>query len=299
MITFDSLEKDKPLKEFSTWKIGGPACFFLEVSSVQIMQEAMVFCSAEKLSFLVIGKGSNCLFHDLGFKGLVILNKIDFIHQTEGLFDVGAGYHFSLLGTQTARNHWSGLEFASGIPGSVGGAVFMNAGANGAETCNSLVQVEFVNQEGTIQLFEKRELSFDYRYSSFQEMKGAITSAKFQLTHSPEARQKQLDLIQYRLTTQPYKEPSAGCVFRNPSKSLNSNCLSAGALIEQAGLKAYCIGGAKVSEKHANFIVNADKATSQDVLELIDYVKIHVKEKTGIELCEEIRCIPYEPRQNG
>jgi UDP-N-acetylmuramate dehydrogenase len=279
--------KGKLLKELSTFAIGGPARFFLEVSKAEEMQEALVFASTNQIPYIILGKGSNSLFDDRGFDGLVILNKISFCKENEkGIFHVGAGYNFSLLGVQTARKKWAGLEFASGIPGTVGGAVYMNAGANGHETCQVLVEVAFISNEGVLQNLPKSALSFSYRFSSFQKMKGAIVSATFQLTSSEEARQKQLGIVDYRIKTQPYGEPSAGCVFRNPQGG------SAGALIDQCGLKGKEIGGARVSPIHANFIVNTGNATAQDVLELAAVIKETVKEKTGLDLEMEIRYVP-------
>jgi UDP-N-acetylmuramate dehydrogenase len=237
---------------------------------------------------LVVGKGSNCLFDDRGFDGVVILNKIVFCQWEWPIVHVGAGYSFSLLGTQSARKGWAGLEFASGIPGSVGGAVYMNAGASGTETCEALIEVSFVNEQGDLEILKRDQIGFSYRFSIFQKRKGAIASAKFLLTASEEARKKQLGIIDYRTRTQPYSDKSAGCVFRNPESH------SAGALIQQCGLKGKRIGGAEVSTMHANFIVNKDNATSQDVLALAEEVKKTVKEKTGVELEMEVRYIPRE-----
>jgi UDP-N-acetylmuramate dehydrogenase len=175
------------------------------------MQETLRFCAAEKLRFIVIGKGSNTLFDDRGFDGLVILNKIAFCHFLDGnQISVGAGYNFSLLGVQTARKKLSGLEFASGIPATVGGAVYMNAGANGGETCQSLLEVSYVLNTGELVHFPREKLPFSYRTSPFQTMKGAIVGAKFQLTPSEEARPKQLQIVDYRTKTQPYGDKSAG-----------------------------------------------------------------------------------------
>lgn len=282
-------QQNKLLSELCTFGIGGPARYFIEVRSVEKMQEALQICHAEGLPFMILGKGSNCLFDDRGFNGVMILNKIDFQHHLPPhTFHAGAGYSFSLLGSQTARQGFSGLEFASGIPGSIGGAVFMNAGANGCETCNCLTSVDFVSEEGALHTLTKQELSFSYRRSSFHEMSGAIVGATFELSPSSTARQKQIEIIEYRKKTQPLRDKSAGCVFRNPI------CGAAGALIEQSGLKGALIGGAKVSEIHANFIVNANHATAQDVLDLISHIKAKVHEKAGIELENEVRCIPYE-----
>lgn len=279
----------KPLREVSTFQIGGPARFFKEAHSIEEMQQLLNYCRKHQLPYFILGKGSNCIFDDRGFDGLVILNKIDFLEKRgENGFYVGAGYSFSLLGVQTARQGWTGLEFASGIPGSVGGAVYMNAGAGGSDTSQILASVEYINEAGAKVVYSKEELSFSYRTSPFQNMRGAIVAAEFRLQPSQEARKKQLELVGYRTKTQPYHEPSAGCVFRNPLGG------HAGVLIEKAGLKGTRVGGARVSELHANFIVNSGKAQAQDVLELMTVVKQQVKEKTGFELESEVRVIPYQ-----
>lgn len=285
-------EVDKPLSKVSTFGIGGPARFFVEVQKIDELQSLLSYCYSQKLPYIVIGKGSNCLFDDRGFDGLVILNKIAFCQFDWPIVHVGAGYSFSLLGTQTARKGWAGLEFASGIPGSVGGAVYMNAGASGAETCESLIEATFVNEKGELEVLPRDQIEFSYRFSSFQNRKGAIVSAKFLLQPFEEARKKQLSIIDYRTRTQPYGDKSAGCVFRNPEAH------SAGALIQLSGLKGKRIGGAEVSTMHANFIVNKANATAKDILELAAHVKNAVKEKTGVDLEMEIRCIPYTLRQD-
>lgn len=281
-------QEGKYLSEFSTFGIGGPVRFFLEVRSIEGMQEVLRYCLEEKLPYCIIGKGSNSLFDDRGFSGLAILNKIAFCMIEEQNVHVGAGYSFSLLGVQTARKGLGGLEFASGIPASVGGAVFMNAGANGGETKDALTEVSYVSPAGELQSYKKEELSFGYRTSSFQQMKGAIVSAKFHLISQKEARERQLKIIDYRTRTQPYNDKSIGCVFRNPPAQ------SAGALIEQSGLKGVSIGGAEVSTLHANFIINRNNATAQNVLALAKHVQHTVKEKTGVELEMEMRIISHE-----
>jgi UDP-N-acetylmuramate dehydrogenase len=194
---------------------------------------------------------------------------------------------------QTARQGWSGLEFASGIPCSVGGAVFMNAGANGGETCNSLVSVDYMTSDGALAVMQKAELSFSYRTSCFQHMHGAIVGAAFKLEKQPAARAKQLEIVAYRTKTQPYGDKSAGCVFRNPA------CGPAGALIDKTGLKGLRVGGAAVSDRHANFVINTDNATSQDVKELIKIITNKIQSTIGIDLEVEIRLIPYEKENDG
>jgi UDP-N-acetylmuramate dehydrogenase len=278
-------EEGRLLKDLTTFGIGGPAKHFIEVQSIPQLQEVLSYCYNKQLRYLVLGKGSNILFSDQGFDGVVILNKIHFCEQDSGNFYVGAGYSFSLLGSQTARKGWAGLEFASGIPGSLGGAVYMNAGANGGETFQYLTEVTYVNEKGKLEVLPKGKLQWSYRTSSFQTLKGAIAAARFHLISSTEARQRQLKIIDYRTKTQPYGAMSAGCVFRNAPHS------SAGALIEQSGLKGFSIGGAEVSPMHANFIVNRNGATAEDVMALVSHVKKVVKEKTDHDLEMEIRVI--------
>lgn len=287
------LQQGKPLSSLSTFGIGGSARLFIEVSTVSEMQEVMRFVRAENLAFWVVGKGSNSLFNDRGFDGLVIHNKIDFFRETAGRFEVGAGYSFSLLGVKTARQGWAGLEFASGIPGTVGGAVYMNAGASGGETADHLISVSYVDQEGKCITRQKSELEFQYRFSSFHRMKVVIVSAVFELEKNLEARKKQIDIVRYRSATQPYGEKSAGCVFRNREQG------GTGALIEKCGLKGLRVGGAEVSDLHANFIVNKGQAKAQDVLDLIEKIRAVVREKTGEELEMEMRPIPYQLEEEG
>ena len=286
-----SFLQDKNLKEISTFGIGGPARYFLEVNSIASMKEAIQIAKQENIPYLVIGKGSNTLFSTDGFNGLVLHNKINFINQMNNVFEVGAGYSFSLLGTQTAKLGSSGLEFASGIPGSVGGAVFMNAGANGQETCDCLTSVDFLEENGKIHTYQREDLAFSYRTSPFQQKKGVILSATFTLKPLKDARQKQLELFSYRKKTQPYSDKSVGCIFRNPEN------FHASALIDSCNLKGLQIGDAKVSEMHANFIVNVKSATSDDVLQLIELIQKKVKEKTGQDLKSEVRLIPYNQKE--
>lgn len=282
------IQENKPLRETCTLGIGGPARYFIEIRTIEHAHEALDFARKKKLPFHVLGKGSNSLFDDRGYHGIIINNKIDFFKELEeGRFQVGAGYNFSLLGAQTARQGWAGLEFASGIPGSVGGAIFMNAGANGSETAHAVESVSFLHAAGAKQVLATKEMLFGYRSSLFHQLSGIIIDATFKLSQKPQARQKQLEIIEYRKKTQPYAEKSAGCIFRNPCG------LSAGALIEKAGLKGHAIGAAKVSEKHANFIVNSGNASSAQFLALISIVQSEVKMHFGIELESEIRHIPF------
>ena len=285
------LMHDYPLASLSTFHIGGPARFFMKVSTINQMIKARHFINEKNLPFLVIGKGSNCLFDDRGFDGLVILNKISFCHVDHEILYVGAGYRLSHLSSQMARQKLSGLEFAAGIPGTVGGAIYMNAGAHGKEMKQPLLSVEFVDEKGVFVQKKKEHLNFAYRFSSFQKSSYMIVAATFRLKKSEKVQEKQALILRHRLSTQPYKAFSAGCIFRNPSKEKG-----AGFLIESCGLKGKQIGGAKVSEKHANFIVNHKEATARDVLDLALLIQKIVREQTGEYLEMEIRPIPYRPQ---
>ena len=280
-----SFQYNVSLAEHCTYAIGGPAKELVVVETKEELKE----CLSLKKRYVVIGKGSNCLFDDRGFDGLVIVNKIQGIEWKESSVTVGAGYSFSLLGTQASRKGYAGLEFASGIPGSVGGAVCMNAGAGKAETKDVLLEVEFLHEDGTFETFTK--IPFAYRTSPFQKMRGAIVSATFRLVPKEATQENQEKLLAYRMETQPYKEKSCGCVFRNPEGD------SAGRLIDSLGLKGLTQGGAKVSEKHANFIVNHNHASAQDILDLIQYIQIKASHTAGIHLEPEVKYIPFDDKK--
>ncbi|MGR3973149.1 MAG: UDP-N-acetylmuramate dehydrogenase [Candidatus Rhabdochlamydia sp.] len=282
-----NIEENASLAPYTTFKIGGKARYLITVTSVQDLQQAFLFCQTHHLPYVTLGKGSNTLFSDEGFQGVIILNKIQGIEESLGEFSVGAGYSFSLLGSQTAKKGWTGLEFASGIPGSVGGAIFMNAGAHGQETLQVITEVTYVFETGEIKIFSYEEIEWRYRWTCFHEKKGAIASAKFQLTPSDEARGRQLSWVKHRIKTQPYDDASAGCVFRNPKES------SAGKIIEACGLKNTSYGNARISSLHANFIINQGGATADDVLCLARHIQEKVYAQTGIYLERELRHISY------
>jgi len=275
------------LSQYSTFGIGGPARYFAQVKTLQELKEACEFAKRKSLAILPLGKGSNILFDDRGFDGLVLHIKLEEITFEGATVTAGGGASFTLLGAKASRQNLGGLEFASGIPGTVGGAVFMNAGANGKETKDSLHSVRYMTFDGKIHCYSRDELTFAYRTSPFQTMEGIIVEATFQLEPTAEARILQKKIVEYRIDTQPYKAKSAGCIFRNPEGN------GAGLLIEQSGLKGYKIGGAEVSTKHANFIVNSGNATAKDIEELIKHIRETVQSNTGITLHDEVRRIPY------
>jgi UDP-N-acetylmuramate dehydrogenase len=289
MELLERIEKNRPLKTLSTMGVGGNAFYYLAVRTIEEMKAALQFASANHIPFFVLGKGSNCLFDDAGYGGLVIHNQIDFFEQEKEEIRVGGGLAFSWLGAASVRRHLSGLEFASGIPGSVGGAIYMNASAHGQETSSVLREILFITEKGEEKRFFASDVAFGYRYSSFQEMKGAIAAALFSLKPSQDAPERERGFLEHRKKTQPLDKKSAGCVFRNPSSEV-----SAGALIEKSGLKGCSIGGARVSEKHANFIVNEGNASCKEVVELILLIQATVLEKFGYKLEKEVCIIPFQ-----
>lgn len=281
-------ERRCELKSFCTLAVGGPADYFFEAKSLQDLTQALQLARAEKIPTLVIGKGSNILFDSRGFDGLVIYNHVQTIEFSKGGVFVSGGYAFARLGLLAARRGLSGLEFAAGIPGSVGGAVFMNAGAMGADTAGVLVECLWIDHEGKAQRSTREELAFSYRHSPFQDSGGIIVGAHFNLTPDPSANMRCLEMLRHRLDSQPYGEKTAGCFFRNPI----GKC--AGRLIDDAGLKGWRVGDAMVSPLHANFIVNCGQATSGDILELIELIQQTVLDRVGAVLELEVRLIPYQ-----
>lgn len=275
-------EADVPLSTVSTFGIGGPAALLFRAKTVPDLQEAMEFAFASKTRCLVIGRGSNCLFPDTGFPGLVIVNRLEEVREEDGgRFIAGGGARLPSLSLQTARSGWGGLEFAAGIPGSVGGAVCMNAGASGQQTGAVVESVDYIDERGALHTLSG--LSFGYRSSSLRGKGGVIASVTFQLRKEEHALDRQKEMAEYRKRTQP-KERSAGCIFRNPPG------LSAGRLIDEAGLKGRSIGGAQVSPVHANFIVNQGGATAADVRALIEVVRSEVLARSGVSLDCEVIC---------
>lgn len=284
---YESCQRNIPLSAVSTFGIGGLAQWFFRANTAEDLRKALSFALREQCPFFVLGRGSNCLFSDDGFSGLVIQNRVESLQdEGDGRFVVSSGYPFAALGVKTAREGWGGLEFAAGIPGSVGGAVFMNASSHGLQTADTVSWVEYVDETGALVRALQDQAAFGYRQSMFQGNRSVVTSVCFQLKKDEGAAARQREMVEYRKKTQPYKERSAGCIFRNPPG------MSAGKLIEEVGLKGAEVGGAQVSFCHANFIVNKGGATARDVIELMHHVREVVAEKKGVWLESEICIIP-------
>lgn len=281
--------ENEPLAEHCTFKIGGPARLFVMPQEEENLCKAVSLCRDSGLPYYLLGNGSNILFADEGWSGVVLdLSALKTPIQREGCtFRVGAGVLLSSLCREALRAGLTGLEFAYGIPGTVGGAVYMNAGAYGGEMKDVLVRVRYLNQEGQIVCAEAAELDLGYRHSIFEENGGCILSAEFSLTPGDpaEIQAKMEDLMGRRRDKQPLDKPSAGSTFKRPAGAF------AGALIDQCGLRGYRHGGAAISEKHCGFVVNLGGASCADVLALCDEVRDIVQKKTGYLLEKEIRVV--------
>lgn len=281
---------NEPMSKYTTFKIGGPADLFIEVGSINDLKSILEVANQNKISVFVIGKGSNLLVSDLGIRGIVLklcgdFSKIEIIEGDK--IKCGAAVALSKLCVTALENSLSGLEFAFGIPGCVGGAAFMNAGAYGGEMKDVLVSSTHITNDLQIQTITKDEMQLSYRNSVYNKNDAVITSVVIKLhkSNKDEIRTNMDDFMQRRKTKQPLEYPSAGSVFKRPQGYF------AGTLIEECGLKGRAVGDAMVSKKHAGFIINKGKATCSDVLNLIEVIKKEVKEKSGVSLECEIKPI--------
>lgn len=283
------LLRDEPLAPRTTFKIGGPARRLITVEDEEQLSGILGTLSQLELPWFVLGRGSNLLVGDRGYQGVVLV--LEGIFESAGLMDDGvtlkAGVGMSLASACifARENGLTGLEFAWGIPGSVGGAIYMNAGAYGGEIKDVAVKVCHVDDTGTPGDYSGEELAFGYRRSAYTDSGKVITWAELRLAHGnrEEIAAKMEELMSRRKEKQPYNMPSGGSAFKRPTGGY------AAELIERCGLKGLRVGGAQVSEKHSGFIVNTGGATCQDVLELMEQVKKEVAARTGIELEPELR----------
>jgi len=289
-----SIQQNISLANFTTWKVGGPAQWLAEPNTIKELKELIDWTKEKKIQCQVIGAGSNLLINDSGLKGLTISMKRfqgSKANKSNGLIEAFAGEPLPTLSRRLARLGLHGLEWAVGIPGTVGGAAVMNAGAQGnciAERLES-VQVISLNDGKEFQLTNK-DLKFDYRQSFLQDKSLMVLSARFLLEpgHDPNILSEITNNnLQKRLKTQPYHLPSCGSVFRNPEPE------KAGEIIEKLGLKGYRIGGAEISEIHANFIVNSNNATASDISKLIVYIQKKVKTAHGLLLHPEVKQLGF------
>lgn len=270
-------------------KTGGRVKLLYIPSSVETLAKAYKYIKENNIKYYIIGRGSNLLFDDHPSDMVVIkISKvIDYVKIVETNVVAGAGFSLQSLARQTSKLGLSGLEFAGGIPGALGGSTFMNAGAHTGDLSMIIKTVTTVTSLGTVKHYTNEQCQFGYRHSIFQENDDIIVEIEMELNQAEVADvfKRMSGNLEYRKEMQPLDKPSFGSTFRNPEGN------HAGLLIEQVGLKGYKIGGAQISEKHANFIVNNDLASTQDYIDLIELIKSTVKAKTGFELETEVRIV--------
>lgn len=293
VVAKEQITADEPLSKHTTFRIGGPCDYFINIKTEEELVKVVRLCKEEKVSYLLIGNGSNLLVADEGYRGVVL--KIDdcseeFTVQEEEqatIVTASAGMNLTTFAMKVANLGLTGFEFAAGIPGTLGGAVFMNAGAYGGEIKNCIICARVVNMDGEILTLSKEELQLSYRSSIAQQKGYLILSATFQFLKGDKdlIHQKIEELNRQRREKQPLEYPSAGSTFKRPEGYF------AGKLIMDAGLKGYRVGGAVVSEKHSGFVINTGNATAADVIQLINDVSRIVKEKYDVVLEPEVRII--------
>jgi len=302
------IQENEPMSVHTSFKVGGPARYFAKVSSIESLKNALSFAREKNLPHFILGNGTNLLVSDKGYDGVVISLAGDFSEIEDlgnGKFKVGAATPLGRFARHTLKQGYAGIHKLAGIPGTLGGAVYMNAGAYGQEIGQACTGVTVLNAVGNIRELSAAECGFGYRRSAFNDgNNGAgddngkiILAATFQLQSASSQGLTAADLeaelaecMAKRKATQPLNMPNAGSTFKRLDKGAAETPaqLAPGYYIEQAGLKGYRIGSAEVSKLHANFIVNAGGATAQDIKSLSEYVQNKVAEKFGIELKREI-----------
>ena len=288
------IKQNEPMKNHTSFKIGGTADLFLKVATIEELMQAIEYAKTKKIPIYFIGNGSNLLVTDKGIRGLVV--KIDIqnisIQKAENSVKVtvGAGYKMIALARELLNQEITGFEEFAGIPGTIGGAIYMNAGAYGKEMKDIVISTKCMDLDGKIFTLSNKEQEFTYRDSIFEKNNYIILETTLQLNNGikSEIENKMTKLLKERKEKQPIGEPSAGSTFKRQEGIITAK------LIDECGLKGYSIGGAKVSEKHAGFVVNFNNATAKDVLDLIKYIKEKVYEKYGIKIEEELRIIGEE-----
>ena len=284
------IRTNEPMARHTSFRVGGPADRFVIPESEAELREAVLDCKKSGQPWYMIGNGSNLLVGDKGFRGTIIstgrLAELE-VQKNENIIIAGAGVMLSKLANTAAREELTGLEFAAGIPGTVGGAVMMNAGAYGSEMKNVLLWADVMDQDGNVKLMKNEELELGYRTSCLERLGLFTVRAAFKLTPGdPEVIRSQMEeLARKRKEKQPLEYPSAGSTFKRPEGYF------AGKLIEDAGLKGFSVGGAAVSEKHAGFVINKDHGTAADILGLCNEVKRRVKESSGVDLELEVKLL--------
>lgn len=279
---------DEPMKNHTSFKVGGPTDILVCPNNYEAVINVIKLCNENKVPFYILGKGSNLIVRDGGYRGVIIkLTKLDNITVNGEIVVVQCGADLCKVSEIALENNLTGFEFACGIPGTVGGAVTMNAGAYNGEVSQVINSALVVDKEGNLLRLDKEQLELGYRISAVQKYGYTVLEVAFKLIKGDYEKIKYRidELTRRREDKQPLEYPSAGSTFKRPEGYFT------GQLIEECNLKGYSIGGAEVSEKHAGFIINKGDALAKDILSLIEYVQTTVKNKFDVELHPEIRII--------
>lgn len=285
------IKKEENMSKHTSFKVGGNADIFIKIATIDELKYILQYTKKNNIPLTVIGNGSNILVKDSGIRGITIcldFTKIEIQEKEDKVFiEVGAGVKLAMLAVILQKKGIAGFEFASGIPGTIGGAIRMNAGAYGKEMKEIVKLVTYIDEEGNIKTEENEFMDFSYRHSRFKEKQEIIIGCTLQLEkENPDKIKEKMDEYKkLRIEKQPIDMPSAGSTFKRGTNFISAQ------LIDEAGLKGYSIGGAQVSLKHAGFIVNTGNATAEDILNLIDYVIKVVYEKFGKILELEVEVI--------
>lgn len=283
-----NLKFNEPLAKYTYTETGGPADVLAFPKTVSEVKEVSEYCTVNNIQMTILGNASNLIVSDLGIEGLVmILTDMSACEVVGTELHVEAGAKLIDTALVALEAGLTGLEFACGIPGSIGGAMYMNAGAYGGEVADVVKTVDYITQTGEVKTLTNEELKFSYRHSVFQDEPSIILSVVFALENGDKAviNEKMVELTDLRESKQPLEYPSCGSVFKRPEGHFT------GKLIQDAGLQGYQLGGAQVSEKHAGFIVNVDNATATDYVQLIAHIQDVIKEKFDVSLETEVRII--------
>jgi len=284
----ENVKIDEPMKNHTSFKVGGPADVLVYPSNYEMVKDLINICKENKVDYFILGNGSNLIIRDGGIRGVVIkLGHLNKIVVDENLVSAQCGAKLYSVADQALKNSLSGLEFASGIPGSIGGATAMNAGAYDGEMAKVIESALAIDNEGNIRELNKGELEFGYRNSAILKYGYIVLETRMRLSNGDKAfiKERMDDLAERRKSKQPLEYASAGSTFKRPEGYF------AGKLIQDSGLKGTSVGDAEVSEKHSGFIINKGNATAKDVLDLIEVVKAKVYEKFKVELHTEVRII--------
>lgn len=288
IVSKDKIFTNEPMSKHTSFKIGGPAEIFVKINNVEELKLIIKISKQAEVPITVVGNGSNLLVSDDGIRGIVLKIEFDKIEIEEsGKLKIGSGVKLAFLAQKCLKEKLEGFEFASGIPGTIGGAIRMNAGAHGSEMKDIVKKITCMTRDGKIQVISNEEAKFEYRNSIFSQNDYIILEAEIQLRkgNPEEIRSKMDEYATYRKEKQPIEYPSAGSTFKRGNDFITAK------LIDECGLKGYSIGDAEVSNIHAGFVVNKGNATAKEILELIEHIKCEVYKKFNKKIELEIQIL--------